>query len=335
MTIDYRKSGVDIEKAEEAKRAIAAHARKTFTPSVLRGLGHFGGFFRLTEGGPSKPVLVASTDGVGTKLLLANKLGRLDGIGEDLVNHCINDILVCGAEPLFFLDYMAFGRLEPEKAEAIAAGLSRACQAFGVALIGGETAEMPDLYRESDFDLAGTIVGWVDENDILDGGRVVEGDILLGLPSNGLHTNGYSLARKVFAAEIESGELTRTDSILGESLADALLRPHRCYLNIIKPLLELRIMHAMAHITGGGLLGNVRRVIPKGLHAEIDWQAWPRLPIFQKIASKANIQEDEMRRVFNLGVGLVLIVGENKKEIVISRLSDGGEKVYSIGRVVA
>lgn len=333
--IDYFSAGVNLEEAAAAKRAIAVHARTTFTDSVLRDLGHFSGFFRLPKDGPSKPVLIASSDGVGTKLLLAGRLNRLQGIGEDLVHHCINDILTCRALPLFFLDYMAFGKLKVEKVEAIAASLARACCTHGVALIGGETAEMPDLYRESDFDLAGTIVGWVGEDDILDGSRVIQGDVLLGLPSNGLHTNGYSLTRKIFAAEIENGELTHTDSACGESIADALLRSHRCYLNVVRPLLNKDSLHAMAHITGGGIIGNVQRVIPKGLQAEIDWQAWPQLPIFKRIASKGNVDEDEMRRVFNLGIGFVLIISREAEETVLKELRKSGEEVYRIGQVVA
>ncbi|MBM3325091.1 MAG: phosphoribosylformylglycinamidine cyclo-ligase, partial [Calditrichaeota bacterium] len=256
--MDYRKAGVDIDKAAMAKRIIAAQARTTLPVSMLHEIGHFGGFFALPSEGPAKPVLVASTDGVGTKLLLANKLGRLQGVGADLVHHCINDILTCGAMPLFFLDYMAFGKLDIDKISTIAESLAEACRTHEVALIGGETAEMPDMYREADFDLAGTIVGWVDEDRILDKKRVVEGDLLLGLPSNGLHTNGYSLIRKIFAAEIESGELLRDDPKLGESLMDALLKPHRCYLPAMKPILNSDFLHAMAHITGGGLADNLR-----------------------------------------------------------------------------
>ncbi len=331
MTIDYRKAGVDIERGDAAAKAIAALAKTTFTPSVLRGLGHFGGFFRLPDSGPAKSVLVASTDGVGTKLILANKLNRLSSIGEDLVNHCINDILCCGALPLFFLDYMAFGSLDVKKVEAIAEGLARACRASGVSLIGGETAEMPDLYRKSDFDLAGTIIGWVGEDAIIDGRRVEAGDILLGLPSNGLHTNGYSLVRKIF----ETKELSQTDSALGESTADALLKPHRSYLELVRPFLEQDFLHAMAHITGGGIIGNVSRVIPKGLRVEIDWNSWPRLPIFEKITSEGKVAEEEMRRVFNLGIGYILIIRPDAGKTVLQQLLAQGEEAFSIGRVVA
>ncbi len=335
MTINYHKAGVDIEKGGEAAKAIAALAKTTFTPSVLRGLGHFGGFFKLPATGPLKPVLVASTDGVGTKLILANKLNRLSGISEDLVNHCINDILACGALPLFFLDYMAFGSLDVKKVETIAEGLTRACRASGVSLIGGETAEMPDLYRKSDFDLAGTIVGWVGEDAIIDGSRVKAEDILLGLPSNGLHTNGYSLARKIFAGQFETKALSQTDSALGESTADALLKPHRSYLELVRQFLEQDFLHAMAHITGGGIIGNVSRVLPKGLHAEINWNSWPRLPIFEKISSKGKVAKEEMRRVFNLGIGYILIIHPEAEKTVTEQLLAQGEKAFSIGRVVA
>ncbi len=335
MMVDYRQAGVDIERASAAKQLIAAHAKTTFTSSVLRDVGHFGGFFRLPQDGPAKSVLVASTDGVGTKLLLANTLGRLENIGEDLVHHCINDILTCGALPLFFLDYIAFGKLEIAKVDAIAGSLARACRTYHMALIGGETAEMPDLYGDSDFDLAGTIVGWVSEDAILDGSRVTDGDVLLGLASNGLHTNGYSLARKVFAAEIGSGELSRHDPVLNESLADALLKSHRCYLSVVKPFLGEDFLHAMAHITGGGIIDNIRRVLPKGLRAEVDWQAWQQPQIFQRLALKGTISEGEMRRVFNLGIGFVLIVSEEAETVISSCLRQNGEQVYRIGQVIA
>jgi phosphoribosylformylglycinamidine cyclo-ligase len=333
--VDYRQSGVDIDKAAAAKRLIAAHARTTHGASVLRDIGHFGGFFRLPPECPPRPILIASTDGVGTKLLLANRLGRLEGVGEDIVHHCINDILACGALPLFFLDYMAFGRLEVEKVNVIAESLARACRTHGLALIGGETAEMPDMYRESDFDLAGTIVGWVAEENILDGKRVVQGDVFLGLASNGLHTNGYSLVRKVFANEIKRDELSSLALETGESLADALLKPHRCYLESVKLLLGSDDLHAMAHITGGGLVENVRRVLPENLQTEIDWVAWPRPAVFQRIATNGSIAESEMRRVFNLGIGFVLVVSHESEERITSKLRDAGEGVFRIGRVVA
>jgi phosphoribosylformylglycinamidine cyclo-ligase len=329
---DYTQSGVSLSRAVAAKARIAAAARTTFGPQVLADIGHFGGFFALNDL-PSDAVLVASADGVGTKLLLGRQVGKLDGLGRDLVHHCINDILMCGARPLFFLDYMAFGELDPNVATTLAEGLAAACCEHGVALIGGETAEMPDLYRAGDFDLAGTIVGMVRRRRILDGKRVQSGDILLGLASNGLHTNGYSLARRVFAQVIEDGRITRETLTDGRTLSDALLTPHRCYLPALKELLKHPGLHALAHITGGGIAENTRRVLPKQLKLHVDWKSWPRPELFSLIQKRGNVQEDEMRRVFNLGIGVIVIVAADAVEEIFAHLIGKGETVFRVGRI--
>jgi phosphoribosylformylglycinamidine cyclo-ligase len=331
---DYASSGVHFDEAAAAKRRIAMAARTTFGPRVLTDLGHFGGLFALSDS-PQAEVLVASTDGVGTKLLLGVQLGLCGGLGRDLVHHCINDILMCGAVPLFFLDYMAFGRLDPDLAAELAESLTSACRDHGVALIGGETAEMPGLYAPGHFDLAGTIVGSVRRDHVLDGSRVREGDVLLGLPSNGLHTNGYSLARRVFAREISDGTLKSTRLSDGRSLSEALLEPHRCYLPALRPLLENPALRALAHITGGGLEENTLRVIPSPLRLEINWKSWKRPEIFRLIQEKGGVEEDEMRRVFNLGIGVVAVVDRPHTDEIAAGLRAGGEQVTLIGRVTA
>lgn len=331
--IDYEKSGVSLDRAAAAKKRIAAAARSTFNPRVLTDVGHFGGLFALSEASPD--VLVASADGVGTKLLLGVQLSRLRSLGHDLVHHCINDILMCGARPLFFLDYMAFGRLDPEVAATIAESLAAACRDHGVALIGGETAEMPDLYAPGHFDLAGTIVGHVRRDGIFDGSRVHLGDVLLGVASSGLHTNGYSLIRKVFAEDIASGQIEKTRLADERSLGEALMEPHRCYLNSLGSLLSEPWLHALSHITGGGLEENTLRVIPKGLALDIHWESWPRPELFRLIQERGTVPEAEMRRVLNLGIGAVAIVDAGSAKIASERLASLGETVFTIGRVTA
>jgi phosphoribosylformylglycinamidine cyclo-ligase len=331
---DYASSGVHLDEAAAAKKRIADAARSTFGPRVLADVGHFGGFFALGDG-PEAEVLVASTDGVGTKLLLGVQLGSCGGLGRDLVHHCVNDILMCGALPLFFLDYMAFGRLDPDVAAGLAESLAAACRDHGVALIGGETAEMPGLYAPGHFDLAGTIVGTVRRDRVLDGSRVREGDVLLGLASNGLHTNGYSLVRRVFAGEISDGSLKSLQLSDGRSLADALLEPHRCYLPSLRALLENPALHALAHITGGGLEENTSRVIPPPLRLEINWRSWERPEIFRLIQEKGGVPEAEMRRVLNLGIGVVAVVERAHADEIAGELRARGEQVTLIGRVTA
>jgi len=296
----YRAAGVDINVANEIVRSIARKARATFRPEVIGDVGFFGGLFQL--GSYEQPVLVSSTDGVGTKLKVACALGRHDTIGVDLVHHCINDILTCGAEPLFFLDYIAMSKLEPQIVENIVNGMARALKEVGCALIGGETAEMPGLYPEGEYDLVGFIVGVVERKNIIDGSRIRHGDALIGLPSSGLHTNGYSLVRKIFSTQLQ--KLNRFYPELGRTLGEELLEPHRCYYPMLKPLLP--VIKGIAHITGGGLPANLPRILPQGLVAKIDKGSWQIPPIFTLIQSEGDVDEREMYRVFNMGVGMVL-----------------------------
>lgn len=268
---------------------------------MLTDIGFFGGLFELK--GYREPVLVSSTDGVGTKLKIANVLGKHDAVGIDLVNHCVNDIFTCGAEPLFFLDYIAMGKLIPEKVESIVKGMAAACREVNCALIGGETAEMPGIYAEEDYDLAGTIIGVVEKSDRLDQRQIKAGDILLALPSSGLHTNGYSLVRKVFGTE--PAALNKFYPELGKTLGEALLEPHRCYYSQINP--ALRIVKGLAHITGGGFEGNVPRVLPPGLAAAFDKGSWSIPPIFSLIRRTGDIADSEMYHVFNMGIGMVIV----------------------------
>ena len=329
---DYASSGVGFDRAAAAKSRILAAARTTFGPQVLTDVGHFGGFFALDDA-PDGKVLVASTDGVGTKVLLGQQLGRIENLGRDLVHHSINDILMCGATPLFFLDYMAFGRISPQVAATLAESLAAACREHDVALLGGETAEMPDLYSPDHFDLAGTIVGMVRRDQMLDGKAVREDDILLGLASSGLHTNGYSLARKVFANEARSGELQRLKLNNDQTMADALMEPHRCYLKSLRTLIGDPALHALSHITGGGIEENTRRVIPKTLRLQIDWNGWERPKLFRLIQERGEVGEDEMRRVFNLGIGAIAIVDSAGAERIVAQLRQSGERVFRMGWV--
>jgi phosphoribosylformylglycinamidine cyclo-ligase len=328
----YSSAGVDLGRAHSAKARIAAAARSTFTPGVVSDVGHFGGCFALSDS-PTGDVLVASTDGVGTKLLLGVKLGILNGLGRDLVQHSINDILMCGARPLFFLDYLAFGQIDPDAAAVLAESLAAACRDHGLALIGGETAEMPGLYAPGDFDLAGTIVGRVRRDQMLDGRQLRHGDILLGVASSGPHTNGYSLIRRVFADGVESGELHHHQMADGGSLAQALMQPHRCYLPSLGQLVGHPALHAMSHITGGGIVENTERVIPKDHHLNIDWTAWPRPELFQLIQTKGQVVESEMRAVFNLGIGAIAIVDPSAVGEFSTLLERAGERVFKLGRV--
>ena len=280
---------------------IGKHAQSTLRPEVLSGVGFFGGLFEFK--GYEQPVLVSSVDGVGTKLKIACTLAKHDTIGIDIVNHCVNDILTCGAEPLFFLDYIAMGKLVPEQVEAVAQGLARACREVGCTLIGGETAEMPGLYAGEDYDLVGFIIGVVEKEKIIMGKAITAGDTIIGLPSSGLHTNGYSLVRRIFGETKPA--LDTHYSELGRTLGEELMEPHRCYYNQLKPILPY--IKGMAHITGGGLIENVPRVLPQGLAASFHSQAWNIPTIFQLIKQRGNVDRDEMYRVFNMGVGMVLI----------------------------
>ncbi len=331
--MDYRQSGVDIDAGNEAVRRIRSLARSTFTPGVLSEIGSFGGLFRLDPGRFREPVLVSSADGVGTKLKVAFLTDRHDTVGGDLVNHCVNDILVQGAEPLFFLDYLATGRLSPRVAEQVVAGAARACQENGCALIGGETAEMPGFYADGEYDLAGFIVGIVERERIVDGRAITPGDALVGLPSAGLHTNGYSLARRVLFDVC--GWTPHTDvPALGTSLGDALLAPHRSYLKAVRPLLDAGVVRGLAHITGGGITENLPRVLPEGCAAEVDSRAWIVPPIFQLIQQRGAIARDEMLRAFNMGIGLVVVCENRVAGRVIDQLERAGEGAVRIGAVV-
>ncbi len=309
--------------AAKAKELIGKHARSTLRPEVLSGVGFFGGLFEFK--GFKQPVLVSSVDGVGTKLKIASALARHNTIGIDIVNHCVNDILTCGAEPLFFLDYIAMGRLVPEQVEAIAQGLASACRQVGCALIGGETAEMPGLYAGEDYDLVGFIIGVVEKKRIIMGKTIVVGDTIIGLPSSGLHTNGYSLVRKIFGETKQA--LDKYYPELGRTLGDELLEPHRCYYHQLKPLLPL--IKGMAHITGGGLIDNVPRVLPQGLAAKFDSQAWIVPPIFQLIQQRGNISQNEIYRVFNMGIGMVVICSPEN----VDQLTEALPEAKIIGEV--
>jgi phosphoribosylformylglycinamidine cyclo-ligase len=332
--VDYKTSGVDIDAGNDAVRRIRALARSTFTAGVLSDIGSFGGLFRMEPGKYREPVLVASADGVGTKLRVAFLAGRHDTIGVDLVNHCVNDILVQGAEPLFFLDYLATGRLAPEVAEAVVSGMTRACRENDCALLGGETAEMPGFYQDGEYDVAGFIVGVVDRTRLINGRTIAVGDILVGVPSSGLHTNGYSLARRVV---FDTLQLTVDSYVpeLGQTVGDALLEPHRSYLPVIRPLLESTRIKGMAHITGGGITDNLPRILPHGTAAVVDASSWTIPPIFSWLRQAGDVPIDDMMRTFNMGIGLIIVVARDQAEPLISELAArGGRDARVIGEVV-
>jgi len=319
----YREAGVNLASADDALARVEELVASTYTPGVLKGLGAFGGLFELPRD-LERPVLVASTDGVGTKTMIAMRQGAHTGIGRDLVNHCVNDILVQGARPLFFLDYVASSRLEPAVTAAVVEGVAEGCRVNGAALLGGEMAEMPGVYREGELDVVGTVVGIVERRAVLDGSAVREGDVLLGLASGGLQTNGFSLARRVLADALD-------EPFADGTVADALLAPHRSFLAAISPLLaETGLVHAMAHITGGGLPGNLPRSLPDGLGAAVDRGSWQQPAIFGLLRERGALDEDELARVFNLGVGFVLVVPPERVEQA-QRLSP--ESLTPIGRV--
>ena len=299
----YRSAGVDLQAADSLKQRIRALASKTHGPQVLRGIGAFAGLYRLE--GFKEPVLAASTDGVGTKLKVASLMGRYESLGIDLVNLNVNDVITCGAKPLFFLDYISMGKLDPQVVEPLLRGMAGACREVGCALIGGETAQAPGLYAGDDFDLAGTLIGAVEESAIIDTSRVKDGDSLLGLPSSGLHTNGFSLVRKVFDVDKDSSVLYRRYEELGHTLGEELLIPHRCYYPLLEP--HYPRLKAMAHISGGGLVGNIPRVLPHGLAAQVRRDAWEPQPIFRLIQEVGGVDPQEMYQVFNMGLGMVLI----------------------------
>ena len=322
--MDYKSSGVDIDAGNETVRRIKRLAQSTFTPGVLSEIGSFGGLFKLDTSSISEPVLVSSADGVGTKLKVAFMANEHGTIGVDLVNHCVNDILVQGAVPLFFLDYLATGKLSPEVAEQIVQGLARACQDNGCALLGGETAEMPGFYHDGEYDVAGFIVGMVDRPRLIDGKTIAAGDVLIGLPSSGLHTNGYSLARSI---AFEKLQLTIDSHVpdLGETIGQALLRPHRTYLPVIKPLLAKGLIKGMAHITGGGITDNLPRVLPPGTAARVDRASWRVPAIFRWLGESGRVPEYDLRRALNMGIGMILVVGNNDADAVRQDLLNAGE----------
>src|SRR5262245_37489635 len=322
--MDYKSAGVDIDAGNETVRRIKSLARGTFTPGVLSEIGSFGGLFRLDVGSWHEPVLVSSADGVGTKLRVAFMTNRHDTVGADLVNHCVNDILVQGAEPLFFLDYLATGRLAPTVAEQVVAGVARGCRENGCALIGGETAEMPGFYADGEYDVAGFIVGAVDRARIIDGRSIAVGDVLIGLPSNGLHTNGYSLARKIAFDELK----LKVDSHLpelGETVGEAFLRTHRSYLPVIKPLLNRGRIKGMAHITGGGITDNLPRVLPPGTAARVNRTSWRVPAIFRWLGESGRVPEYDLRRALNMGIGMILVVAAKDADAVRQDLLNAGE----------
>ncbi len=329
--ISYKDAGVDIDEAERAVSAIRRMARATFTKGVLTDIGSFGGCFALPK--MRQPVLVSSVDGVGTKLKIAFATGRHDTIGEDLVNHCVNDIAVQGAKPLFFLDYLAAGKLEAQVAVQVISGIARGCEANGCALIGGETAEMPGMYLDGEYDLAGSITGIVEKSQMMNGAKVRCGDALIALPSSGLHTNGYSLARKLL---FDVAHL-KLDSVLPETgtvLADELLRVHLSYLKPITALLKAGSLSAAAHITGGGITDNLPRALPKGLAAMIHTDSWQPPPLFDMLRAIGEIPEADWRRTFNLGAGIILIIPAERENAALRALKRSGEKPWTIGEVI-
>jgi len=330
--MDYRDAGVDISAADAAKERIKRAARGTFNPAVLSEIGSFGGLFRPDFASYQEPVLVSSTDGVGTKIQVARQMGVHDTVGYDLVAHCVNDILVQGASPLFFLDYLALGRMDPDRVEAVVSGVVRGCQEFGCPLIGGETAEMPGTYAEDDYDLAGFIVGVVDRRKALPAG-VSAGDVLLGLPAAGLHTNGYSLARQALFTQAGYEAATVLPE-LGTSVGAALLAPHRAYLGALEGLIERGRIHALAHITGGGFPGNIPRVLPDGLGALVRRGSWEVPALFRLIQRSGAVADDEMFRTFNMGIGMVVAVAPNDLHEVEHSLERRGEPSFVIGTVV-
>ena len=326
----YKDAGVDINAGEELVRRIKPKVRSTFNKNVLTDIGAFGAFYRASFTGIKRPVLVSSVDGVGTKLKIAFSLNHHETVGQDLVNHCVNDILTCGAKPLYFMDYFATGHLSVDVAEQVISGFVKACKENACALIGGETAEMPGFYPDGEYDIAGTIVGVVDEKKIIDGKKMRKGDVLIGLPSSGLHTNGYSLAR---AALLEKFSLHDHFDELGDTVGNVLLQVHRSYLKSVYPLLKKFHMKAISHITGGGIVGNTMRVVPKGLSLAIDWNAWTRPAIFQLIQKTGNVPEDDMRRTFNLGVGMILIVAATDADNIMASLRKKGERPFMMGHI--
>jgi len=327
----YKSAGVDIQAADAFVRELKGKVRKTFSRNVLRNIGLFGAFYDASFSGYKHPVLVSSVDGVGTKLKIAFMMDKHDTVGQDLVNHCVNDIAVCGATPLYFMDYFAAGKLKPHVAAQVLEGCVKACKENGCALIGGETAEMPDFYRDDEYDIAGTIVGIVEKKKIFDGKKIRAGDVLIGLPSTGLHTNGYSLARRVLLERYDIDDYVEE---LGCRLGESLLAIHRSYLKAIRTVSDLPSVHGFSHITGGGIVGNISRLLHKRLALKVDWGAWERPRIFDLIRREGQVPEEDMRRTFNLGVGLVIVVAKEGIDAVMERLIRKKEQPFIMGQVV-
>ncbi len=330
LSKSYKDSGVNITAGNEFINTLKLKVKSTFSKSVLSDIGLFSAFYDAKFENYKHPVLVSSVDGVGTKLKVAFMMDKHDTIGQDLVNHCVNDIAVCGAQPLFFLDYFASGKLSQRVGADVLGGMIKACKENGCALIGGETAEMPGIYHDQDYDIAGMIVGLVEKSKIIDGGKIKAGDVLIALPSNGLHTNGYSLARSVLFDRFEVDDFVDE---LGMKLGENLLQIHRSYLSVIEKIKAMPGIHGIAHITGGGIEGNTKRLLPEGLHLEIDWFGWERPKIFSLINKLGDITENEMRKTFNLGIGLVIISTKKDHEKILGTLNDVGEKSFIIGKV--
>ena len=333
--MDYKASGVDIDAGNETVRRIKALARSTFTSGVLSEIGSFGGLFQLDPTAWERPILVSSADGVGTKLKVAFMANAHRTIGLDLVNHCVNDILVQGARPLFFLDYLATGRLQPDVAEQVIEGLARGCRENGCALLGGETAEMPGFYADGEYDLAGFIVGAVESQLLVDGRSIAIGDILIGLPSSGLHTNGYSLARRIAFEHLGLTVDSKVDELGTESIGEALLTPHRSYLQAVYPLVAKGAVKGIAHITGGGITDNLPRVLPEGTAAEVQRSAWDVPALFQWLQQAGAVPEDDMLRTFNMGVGMILVCTPTLVDAVLEDLTSRRESPIVIGAIVA
>ncbi len=332
--ISYSDAGVSIDTANEAVKKISQYAKSTFNSRTLTNIGSFGGMFDAKFPEMSDPILVSSADGVGTKLKIAFETGIHNTIGQDLVNHCVGDILVQGAKPLFFLDYFATGKLLSDITASVVEGLSIACKQNGCVLLGGETAEMPGFYADGEYDLAGFIVGIVDKSKVITGGNIKFGDIVLGLPSVGLHTNGYSLARKLF---FEIGGFSvddKPEELNGETVGNILLKPHKSYLPVLKDLLDKNIIKGLAHITGGGLLENIPRILPENVSVEIKRGTWNELPVFGLMQKLGNVEDKEMFRTFNMGIGMTIVCSENDKDQIISHVKSLGEKCFEIGKIV-
>ena len=330
--LTYKSSGVDISAGDRATERIKDLAKSTFTPGVLKGIGSFGGLFASKRKEYKSPVLVSSVDSVGTKLKVAFMTGRHDTVGEDLVNHCVNDILVHGARPLFFLDYIGTGKLLPDVVEQIVKGLSRACRKAGCALVGGETAELPEFYKKGEYDLAGCIVGVVEKRKIIDGSGIRPGDQIIGLKSNGLHTNGYSLARKVLFQRARLG-VNHQVKELRTTVGKELLKVHRCYAPSIFPVLKKSRIKGLAHITGGGIRGNLKRILPKNCDARVAADSWRIPPIFGLLQRLGNIDNREMFKAFNMGIGMILVVSKKETDRILKQLSSLKETAYPIGEI--